>query len=213
MNESNDPGNNGGDTAPSGPTIARLNDNPPPAGRRNTNPTNPNNNAPNFDPWGAAPLIINEGGGGGNFNDAQAMWRERERRQRSIRVLMMFLLMLLLMDGEEQQKQRQRREYGGGLRKGKRRGKNGELESLLDSRLYQARRVHDEMIEERLYQHPRYLKLLAKNEGKDVDLQVRRWATQQQELQKDEFAPPETEDSATANSNSSPNNSKMYQQS
>ncbi|KAL3916228.1 MAG: hypothetical protein SGILL_005273 [Bacillariaceae sp.] len=209
MSESDNAGSNDA-AVPTGPTIARLNDNPPPAGSRNTNPPNANNNPPSFDPWGAAPLIINQGGGGGagagagNFNDAQAMWRERERRQRSIRVLMMFLLMLLLMDGEEQQKQRQRRDYGGGLRKGKRRGKNGDLESLLDPPLYEARRVQDEMIAERLQQHPRYLKLLAKNEGKNVDLQVRRWADQQQELQKDEFAPPETDTTATANSNSSP---------
>jgi transmembrane E3 ubiquitin-protein ligase len=189
------------------PTIVRFDDNPAPvpagtaANPTNTRNNNNNNNTtnPEFDTWGGSPLAIDGGGGGGGLNDAQAMWRERERRHRSIRVLTMFLLMLLLMDGEEQQKQRQRRngEYGGGLRKGKKHGgKTGIYDSLLDPPLYQARRAQDEMLQERLWDHPRYLQLQAKNKGKDFDLLVRQWAEQQQELQKDEFPPMESDQAA-----------------
>ncbi|KAG7347123.1 ring finger domain containing protein [Nitzschia inconspicua] len=174
------------------PTIARLNDNPTGPGENATNPNALNNN-PQFDPWGASPLGVDGGvGGGGRFNEAQAMWRERERRHRSIRVLTMFLLMLLLMDGEEQQKQRQRRngENGGGLRKKKKHGgKDGAYDDLLDLPLYHARRTQDETVQKRLWGHPRYLELQAKNGGQDFDLQVRQWAEQRQELQKDEFPP------------------------
>ncbi|KAG7364250.1 ring finger domain containing protein [Nitzschia inconspicua] len=173
------------------PTIARLNDNPAGPGENATTPNVLNNN-PEFDPWGASPLGVDVGVGGGRFNEAQAMWRERERRHRSIRVLTMFLLMLLLMDGEEQQKQRQRRngENGGGLRKNKKHGgKNGAYDDLLDLPLYHARRTQDETIQKRLWGHPRYLELQAKNGGQDFDLQVRQWAEQRQELQKDEFPP------------------------
>ena len=186
-NNNNNNDNNSNNSIP-GPTIARMDDNP-----INANPTNPN-----FDPWGASPVTD----GGIGPAGAEAMWRERERRQRSIRVLMMFLLMLLLMDGEEQQKQRQRRgDYNDSLRKRRKRGTGGDAgdDTLLDPSLFYARRDQDTMVERRTKQHPRYLQLISKNNGRNIDLQVRQWAEQSLELRKDEFPLPENNPEAGRN--------------
>jgi hypothetical protein len=131
-----------------------------------------NENA-DIDPW------ADEAG----LTEAQAIWRERERRQRTVRFLMMFLLMLLLMDGEEQTQRRRSRDSLN-LRK-RNRGQNGEA---LETSLYGARRGQDKRVEGILQKHPRYQRLVHKNNGKDVDSEVRSWAEQQPELEKDEFA-------------------------
>jgi hypothetical protein len=126
-----------------------------------------------MDPWGDGPAL----------SDDQAAWRERERRQRSVRFLMMFLLMLLLMDGEEQTARR-RSHDSNSLRKRSRASKQQYMEPLL----YQARRDQDEQIHLLTTTHPRYQQLLTKNNGENIDEQVRKWAEQQLDLEKDEFS-------------------------
>lgn len=122
------------------------------------------------DPWAAQD-------GNLNLNTLQ----QREQRQRSIRFLMMFLLMLTLMDGEEAQRRRGPDNFN--LRSKRKGPRDGPLEH----NLYMARRRQDDKLERLLSQHPRYKNLLEKNKGKDYDKEVRLWAEQQPELQKDEF--------------------------
>jgi hypothetical protein len=118
-------------------------------------------------------------------DDTQAMWRERERRQRSVRFLMMFLLMLLLMDGEEQSQRRRSHEGSTRLR-----GKipPATKDQALDPLTFHQRREQDEVLERTMRNHPKYQHLIARNDGKDIDAEVRAWAEQQLDLQKDEFA-------------------------
>lgn len=106
--------------------------------------------------------------------------QEREQRHRSIRFLMMFLLMLTLMDGEEAQ--RKRGQDGFNLRKRK-----SSRDFPMEKSLYSARRNQDAKLEKLLQGHPRYQHLVARNNGKDFDKEIRLWAEQQPELQKDEF--------------------------
>ena len=112
--------------------------------------------------------------------DFQAAWRERERRQRTVRFLMMFLLALLLMDGEEQQQRRKSHDPNYHLRKRSKQSK------YLEANVYQARILQDERIQQLTAVHPRYQQLVAKNQ-RDVEGDVRKWAEQQLELEKDEF--------------------------
>lgn len=119
---------------------------------------------PPADPWG-------EGGGGG-----AAAWRERERRQRSVRLLMMFLLMLLLMDGEEHQARQRRGDY-----------KKMKPPKPLEESVFEERADQDERVFEVMRNHERYKSLVEKNDGENVDLQVRKWVDQQQELEQDTF--------------------------
>jgi hypothetical protein len=111
-----------------------------------------------------------------NLNTLQ----QREQRQRSIRFLMMFLLMLTLMDGEEAQRKRGQDSFN--LRKRK-----SNRDFPMDRSLYSARRNQDAKLEQLLQGHPRYQHLVTRNNGKDFDKEVRVWAEQQPELQKDEF--------------------------
>ena len=119
---------------------------------------------PPADPWA-------DGGGG-----TTAAWRERERRQRSVRLLMMFLLMLLLMDGEEHQARQRRGDY-----------KKQTPTKPLEESVFQARLDQDERIHKLVRNHKRYKELVDRNGGTNVDLQVRKWADQQQELEQDTF--------------------------
>ena len=148
-------------------------------------------NSTDFDPWVTGTIA---GGGAGNVTDAQIeAWRERERRQRTVRSLMMFLLMLMLMDGEEQsQQQRQRRQQQqnktGGLRGGSSNNKNGrgiDDGIFTDMELYSARRMQDRSIEDIVLNgnHPRVNELIKRNDGRDVDREVRGWAEQQRSIQ------------------------------
>lgn len=119
-----------------------------------------------------------DGNGGGA---AAAAWRERERRQRTVRLMMMFLLMLLLMDGEEQTERRRRRRDSIGLRK-----KRSPNKTTLEKSLYQTRREQDERIFALVQQHPRYQALVEKNKV-DIDVEIRKWAMQQADEEKDQF--------------------------
>lgn len=125
-----------------------------------------------------------------DFWTAEAGWRERERRQRSVRFLIMFLLMLLLMDGEEQA---QRRRSHGNLRPRKK--SNSEAGQELEKSLYLDRKEQDALIEKTVKSHPRYQRLVEKNNGIDFDSEVRKWAEQHEkdEFAKDEFAPDEVD--------------------
>ena len=125
--------------------------------------------------------------GEAGLTDAQAMWRERERRQRSVRFLMMFLLMLLLMDGEEQSQRRRSHDHN--LRKRSKSSKGQQL----DKYVYASRRQQDAGLEKSLKEHPRYRRLVDRNSGRDVDAEIRNWAEQQLDLQKDEFAQDEAD--------------------
>lgn len=136
-------------------------------------------NDADLEPWG----------GTDGLTEAQTLWRERERRQRSVRFLMMFLLMLLLMDGEEQSQRRRSHDNNLHLRKKSKSSKDQPLEKAL----YQARREQDKILEQMSKNHPRYMSLVQKNQGKDFDFEVRTWAEQQQDLEKDEFAQDEVE--------------------
>jgi len=118
---------------------------------------------PPADPWA-------DGGGG------TAAWRERERRQRSVRVLMMFLLMLLLMDGEEHQARQRRGDY-----------KKFKAPKPLEEDVFKERTDQDERVHKVMRNHKRYKALVEKNGGTNVDIQVRKWADQQQELEQDTF--------------------------
>jgi hypothetical protein len=147
-------------------------------------------NGTDFDPWVTGTIA---GGGAGNITDAQIeAWRERERRQRTVRSLMMFLLMLMLMDGEEQsQQQRLRRQQQqnktGGLRGGSNNKKGRGIEDgiFTDMELYSARRMQDRSIEDIIVNgnHPRVNELIKRNDGRDVDREVRGWAEQQRSIQ------------------------------
>jgi hypothetical protein len=121
---------------------------------------------PPADPWGDG-----VGGTGG-----AAAWRERERRQRSVRLLMMFLLMLLLMDGEEHQARQRRGDY-----------KLRTAPKPLPEDVFKERQDQDERIHKAMRNHERYKYLVEKNGGTNVDLQVRKWVDQQQELEQDTF--------------------------
>ena len=127
---------------------------------------------PPADPWGDATGVGGTGVGAGGA----AAWRERERRQRSVRLLMMFLLMLLLMDGEEHQARQRRGDY-----------KLRTAPTPLPEEVFKERQDQDERIHKAMRHHERYKYLVEKNGGTNIDLQVRKWADQQQELEQDTF--------------------------
>lgn len=108
-----------------------------------------------------------------NPNDPD--FAQREQRQRSIRFLLMFLLMLTLMDGEDAQRKHNH------LRK-------KAVPPRLDDSLIEARRSQDALIKDLLPKHPRYQYLVNRNE-RDWEPEVRAWAEQQPDLQRDEFEP------------------------
>mmetsp|Transcript_738 Transcript_738/g.810 ORF Transcript_738/g.810 Transcript_738/m.810 type:complete len:1236 (+) Transcript_738:144-3851(+) len=181
-----------------GPTFARI-DTDNNVGTENNN-NNDNNNEDNddndtdFDPWVTGTIA---GGGDGNVTDAQIeAWRERERRSRTVRSLMMFLLMLMLMDGEEQsqqqRRQRQQQNNAGGLRGDGGKDKmgregvshNGDNVIFSDMDLYSARRIQDRSVEDVVVNgnHPRVNELIERNDGRNVDGEVRAWALQQRSI-------------------------------
>jgi hypothetical protein len=127
------------------------------------------------------PPIDATGSGDSWDGTGAAAWRERERRQRTVRLMMMFLLMLLLMDGEEQTERRRRKRDSIGLRK-----KRSPNKTTLEKTLYQTRKEQDERIFTLEQQHPRYQALVGKNRG-DVDSEIRKWAMQQADEEKDQF--------------------------
>jgi hypothetical protein len=103
-------------------------------------------------------------------------------------------LMLMLMDGEEQsQQQRLRRQQQqqnktGGLRGGSnnKKGRGGVDDGIFtDMELYSARRMQDRSIEDIIVNgnHPRVNELIKRNDGRDVDREVRGWAEQQRSIQ------------------------------
>ena len=184
------------------PTFARIDSDNNVGANTNTN-TNTNNNggdnedndsdATEFDPWVTGALV----GGPGNPTDAQTeAWRERERRSRSVRSMMMFMIMLMLMDGEEQsqyqRRQRQQQANTGGLRGGGGTNHNkservvGDTNGIFsDMELYSARRMQDRSIEDIVVSgnHPRVNALIERNDGRDVDGEIRTWAQQQRIIQ------------------------------
>lgn len=107
------------------------------------------------------------------LNPNEPDFSQREQRQRSIRFLLMFLLMLTLMDGEDAQRKHNR------LRK-------KASTPRVEKALIDARQAQDSMVRDLLPQHPRYQHLLTRNQ-RDWEMEVRAWAEQQPELQKDEF--------------------------
>eukprot|EP00934_Nitzschia_sp_Nitz4_P006014 Nitzschia sp. Nitz4//scaffold124_size66437//25636//38731//NITZ4_006111-RA/size66437-processed-gene-0.6-mRNA-1//1//CDS//3329534552//6004//frame0 len=103
---------------------------------------------------------------------------QREQRQRSLRFLMMFLLMLTLMDGEEATRRENQRHM---LRGRKPKQENPEVA------LFFARRQQDEQLEPLLSNHPRYQRLIQRNEKKDVEQDIRNWTDHAHNLTKDEM--------------------------
>ena len=147
-------------------TIARL----PPLDGGNNN----NTGGEVLAPWDPAMMTMNPN----NLDATQAaVWRERERRQRTIRLLMMFLLMLLLMDSEEQ----------AGKRRSEPRHRRNQKPDHLSPEVFGARQTQELRLQELTQDHPRYLDLKEKNDGKDVPLDVLKWAQQKAEYVKDEF--------------------------
>lgn len=113
-----------------------------------------------------------------NMDPTQAAaWRERERRQRTIRLLMMFLLMLLLMDSEDQ----------AGRKRNEPKHRKGHHRTYLSNEVFGSRMAQEAKLLDLTQKHPRYKELLQLNHGKNVPLEVQRWAVQQAEVVKDEF--------------------------
>lgn len=128
---------------------------------------------PELGPW-----VENQGPTAPNARAARL-----EQQRNSFFRVMFFMLFLILMDGEEQN-QRRRHDGLSALRKKSKTKKDTHLElSLFDERIEE-----DKHIQNTIQKHDRYKYLVEKNEGKDIELEVRTWAEAQLELEKDEFA-------------------------
>eukprot|EP00804_Cyclotella_cryptica_P025963 CCRYP_002790-RA/>CCRYP_002790-RA protein AED:0.01 eAED:0.01 QI:255/1/1/1/0.66/0.5/4/203/1156 len=127
-----------------------------------------------------------------NANDpnlALLQWQERQRRQRTLRMLMMFLMVLLLMDGDEPVDRRHAAKHH--LRQGaleRERGRygnfrmfvdeNGDLLSSLTWDVWRKRRAEDEVVRRAVTdnEESRYRDLVKRNDGRDVEGELRDWA-------------------------------------
>ncbi|KAL9180137.1 hypothetical protein ACHAXT_008107 [Thalassiosira profunda] len=112
-------------------------------------------------------------------------WQERQRRQRTLRMLMMFLMVLLLMDGDEQQNRRNHRARQHIRRHNKNRqhwsklgylDDEGNLISPLPPEVYQSRVDEDGAVLRAITENPdsRYHELVKKNDGRDVEAELRK---------------------------------------
>jgi hypothetical protein len=128
-------------------------------------------------------------------------WQERQRRQRTLRMLMMLLMVLLLMDGDEPPDRRNprmkhhnnmRSRGEGGTLADRSRGKynklgmfideHGDLITSLNREVYNSRRDEDKIIIDAIrdadHRSSRYSDLVKKNNGRDVEKELRDWVEQ-----------------------------------
>ncbi|KAL7490117.1 hypothetical protein ACHAW6_015836 [Cyclotella cf. meneghiniana] len=144
---------------------------------------------PTFDPLDPTMPIPPGIANANDRNLALLQWQERQRRQRTLRMLMMFLMVLLLMDGDEPVDRRHATKHH--LRQGaleRERGRygnfrmfvdeNGDLLSSLSWDVWRKRREEDEVVLRavRDNRESRYGHLVKRNDGRDVEGELRDWA-------------------------------------